>query len=257
MKYLAIRADDLGLSEAVNYGILKCVKTGLVKTVEVMSNMPATVHGLDLLKDRNVVYGLHTNFSTGKPISNPNLVPSLVDEAGNFHKSSYYHNAIVDPVILEEALIEVEAQLLKLKEYLGRMPDYIAFHAIVSMNFFKALNMVAQKYNLRYFNLTSDLKNIKVGCHRADLYCGSQIDKGYNPINWMKDVIKAIDDESYNILVFHTGYIDKPLLDNSSLTYTRCNEVAALCDDELIRYINESNCHLIDYLELFGEPSKS
>ena len=40
MKYLLIRADDLGYSEGVNYGIAAAVAAGLVRSVGVMTNMP-------------------------------------------------------------------------------------------------------------------------------------------------------------------------------------------------------------------------
>ena len=39
MKYLLIRADDLGYSEGVNYGIAAAVAAGLVRSVGVMTNM--------------------------------------------------------------------------------------------------------------------------------------------------------------------------------------------------------------------------
>ena len=39
MKKIIVRADDLGFSESVNYGIEKTVKQGIVKSVGVMMNM--------------------------------------------------------------------------------------------------------------------------------------------------------------------------------------------------------------------------
>jgi predicted glycoside hydrolase/deacetylase ChbG (UPF0249 family) len=50
MKKVIIRADDLGYSEGINYGIAKSVKEGLVGSVGVMTNMPAVGHGLKLLE---------------------------------------------------------------------------------------------------------------------------------------------------------------------------------------------------------------
>jgi predicted glycoside hydrolase/deacetylase ChbG (UPF0249 family) len=49
MVKLIIRADDIGYSEAVNYGIYKSVKDGLVASAGLMPNMPYAKHGLDLL----------------------------------------------------------------------------------------------------------------------------------------------------------------------------------------------------------------
>ena len=41
MKKILIRADDLGYSEGVNYGIAKSVKDGIIGSVGVMTNMPS------------------------------------------------------------------------------------------------------------------------------------------------------------------------------------------------------------------------
>ena len=41
MKRLLIRADDLGYSEGINCGIAAAVAAGLVRSVGVMTNMPA------------------------------------------------------------------------------------------------------------------------------------------------------------------------------------------------------------------------
>ena len=67
MKYLLIRADDLGYSEGVNYGIAATVAAGLVRSVGVMTNMPAAVHGLGLLHGHSLCLGQHTNICVGQP----------------------------------------------------------------------------------------------------------------------------------------------------------------------------------------------
>ena len=62
MKQLLIRADDLGYSDGVNYGIAKAVNKGVVKSVGVMTNMPTAMDGLKLLKKENVCLGQHTKY---------------------------------------------------------------------------------------------------------------------------------------------------------------------------------------------------
>ena len=52
MKQLLIRADDLGYSDGVNYGIAKAVNKGVVKSVGVMTNMPTAMDGLKIIKKR-------------------------------------------------------------------------------------------------------------------------------------------------------------------------------------------------------------
>ena len=82
MKQLIIRADDIGYSEAVNYGIEKSVKEGLIGSAGLMPNMPFAEHGLKLLEGTGIAIGQHTNMCLEKPCSDPKDIPSLVDENG-------------------------------------------------------------------------------------------------------------------------------------------------------------------------------
>ena len=51
MTKLIINADDFGLSEAVNYGIISAHKTGVVTSTSTMANMPGFEHAMELLKE--------------------------------------------------------------------------------------------------------------------------------------------------------------------------------------------------------------
>ena len=92
MKKLLIRADDLGFSEGINYGIAKTVSDGIIRSVGLMTNMPAAEHGYDLIKNHNVCIGQHTNICVGRPLSNPKDIPSYDMEdnssSGNNGRSS-------------------------------------------------------------------------------------------------------------------------------------------------------------------------
>ena len=57
MKRLLIRADDLGYSEGINCGIAAAVAAVLVRSVGVMTNMPAAVHGLGCCMAAHSVWG--------------------------------------------------------------------------------------------------------------------------------------------------------------------------------------------------------
>ena len=91
-KYVIIRADDLGFSEAVNFGIAKTVKEGPVRTVGLMVNMRAAEHGLNLLDQTGCCIGLHSNISVGRPVCRPDEIPTLVDREGKFYPSSRYRS---------------------------------------------------------------------------------------------------------------------------------------------------------------------
>ena len=93
MKKVLVRADDLGFSKAINYGIYEAVHNGIIRSVGVMVNMPDTLHGLELLKDEQVCFGQHTNICVGRPVCDPKTIPSLCGDNGEFKSSKEYRQA--------------------------------------------------------------------------------------------------------------------------------------------------------------------
>ena len=80
---LIMRADDLGFSEAVNLGIYKAVKEGVITSVGMMTNMEICKPcRYELVKDFDIALGQHTNICAGRPLTDPKFIPSLVQENG-------------------------------------------------------------------------------------------------------------------------------------------------------------------------------
>ena len=115
MKKIMVRADDLGFSKAINYGIYETVKNGVIRNIGFMVNMPDSLHGYELVKDYDICLGQHTNVCVGNPISDPATIPSLVQEDGTFKTSKMYRSSKEDFVNLDEAILEVEAQYNRFK----------------------------------------------------------------------------------------------------------------------------------------------
>ena len=90
VQQILISADDLGYCEAVNYGIAKTVREGIVRSVGVMPNMPAAMQGISLLEGCDVCLGQHTNICVGRPLSDPTRIPSLCTADGNFKSSKTF-----------------------------------------------------------------------------------------------------------------------------------------------------------------------
>ena len=146
---LIMRADDLGFSEAVNLGIYKAVKEGVITSVGMMTNMEHANHGYELVKDFDIALGQHTNICAGRPLTDPKLIPSLVQENGEFCSSREIRSRKEDTVVIEEAEMEIEAQYLRFKEITGKDPDYFECHAVISQKFFIALRNVAKKLKMK------------------------------------------------------------------------------------------------------------
>ena len=251
MKKIILRADDLGFSKGINFGIEKSVKEGLIRSIGIMVNMENTEHGYNLIKDTNCCLGLHTNISAGKPLSNPELIPSLVDKNGNFRSSKEYRKAFqegYDFVDYRQACIEVEAQYLKFVSLTNQKPHYFECHAVQSENFFKALETICEKYQCDYlpacFNGPVLFKNTKL----YPVLEASRPD--YDPYKAFKEACLKNYSDGYCMYICHPGYLDAYILKHSSLTLPRPFEVEMVCSDSIKEFCREQNIEIITYDDL-------
>lgn len=243
---LIMRGDDLGFSEAVNYGILKAVKDGVITSVGLMPNMEAAVHGFELLKDADIALGQHTNICVGKPVSDPKLIPSLVDESGEFCSSKEIRARQEDTIDIKECEIEIEAQLERFKEITGRIPDYFEGHAVFSKNFFSALDNVAKRHNLLHVNPMAPNWEEELGIHRVAMAEMDQ-DNMYDFKEYFDSKINEIKNNDCSLMVLHPGYLDHYILTHSSFTLVRPMECEFLCSDYIKDIIKENNIELVSF----------
>lgn len=251
MKKMLLRADDLGFSRAVNYGIYDAVKAGLIRSVGVMVNMDAAGHGVELLKNcENCCFGLHTNFSAGRPVSAPETVPSLTDENGFFYSSSKYRNASEEFITFEDARREIDAQYKRFLELFGRKPDYFEAHAVKSRVMTAALEEYAEENNLLYH---APFEALTAGGLTIPMYLGNISNPEYDPARELKNCVASLEDEIPKMYVFHPGYLDQTILQLSSLTINRTKEAALLTDPETKKYLEEQGVELYSYVTVMEQ----
>lgn len=253
---IIFRADDLGFSEAVNYGIRKAVVDGVISCVGLMPNMEAAAAGYELVKDTGVELGQHTNICVGAPLSDPLDIPSLVDADGMFCSSKEIRARKQDTIVLAEAELEIQAQLERFREITGNEPAYFEGHAVMSKNFFQALKNVAERNGLLYCDPVDPAwsERYKIKC--SAFY---HLDE-----NGLYDVRRFVfDDEAElkghdcSVLVFHPGFLDQYLLDHSSYTLIRPMETDFLCSDELKQWIKENHIQVMNFSDRVREVLES
>ena len=250
---ILVRSDDLGYSRGVNYGISDSIHYGLIKNVGFMVNMPASYHGLSLVKDvANLDLGLHTVICAGKPLTNPKLIPSITTTDGYFKSSKIYRSIKEDFVNLDEVVIEIEAQYRKFVELVGRKPDYFEGHAVVSDNFVRGLRYVAEKHDIPYLDFSFDGSNVSFNNNELKPLMGSMANDSYNPVELIKSAAEysQTHDKEIPMIIFHCGYLDDYILTHSSLTLPRTKEVEASCDTNLSRWLEKEGVQLVRYSEL-------
>lgn len=253
MKKLLLRADDLGFSEAVNHGIAKTVREGLIRSCGVMVNMAATENALRLFQDLPCCFGLHCNVSVGGPVSDPARVPSLVDERGVFHTSREYRQAQAEFARAEDLCRELTAQYERFLALFGRKPAYFEAHAVKSANLAAALEQVAAEHGLFY---QPSFQDFAIGNTYVTNIPVQSMAPGYDARAALRSELSKAEDGCCYLYVCHPGWLDAYLLQNTSLTLARADEADMLCDPETGRWLDEQGFELVTYDQLAAESGK-
>lgn len=248
MKKILIRADDLGMSKGVNFGIAQAVNEGIVRSVGVMSNMPDARHGLDLLKRESISLGLHCCISTGRPLLPADRVPSLVDENGNFKRSSAYRHED-DFAEYEQVRAEIEAQLIEFMRLTGKKPDYFEGHAVASPTFFRAMRDVARQYECDY---------LEMKWAEAVPFKGARLQGGmavpspdYDPYELLRQTLEtSLSEDVIPMLILHPGFVDLPLVQASSLLKPRILEADMASSQKAKELLRRCAAQVVAYHEL-------
>lgn len=263
MKKLLIQSDDYGFTYGVTDGTIRAIKDGVIKNTGLFVNMESSEYAAQRIKEVDVCLGIDINLQAGHPVSDPQLVPHLVTSENKFRSSRqilkenvlssidrylyYFEN---DPFDYDEVLLETENQVKRFIELIGKKPEYINGHSILTPNTEKAAKVVAEKYGIQHN--CSDL-------YFNDFYKDLAYDGEYQPRNLeeqleldskdylLKKVLPSIKDDDINYFICHCGYIDKDLFSETSLTIQRINDVALATDKEIIEYLEKNDIQLITY----------
>ncbi len=80
---LVVNADDFGISRGVNRGIVEAHLNGLLTSASLMASLPAAEDAVARAERcPRLALGLHLTLTAGRPLSEPDRVPSLVDTEG-------------------------------------------------------------------------------------------------------------------------------------------------------------------------------
>lgn len=233
---MILRADDFGFSEAVNYGVMKAVRSGLIKNVGLMSNMPGARQACSLIKEHDICLGLHVNLIVGSPCADPENVASLLDEHGELLSSKVRRAQLkegIDGFVYDDTRREVEAQIEQYIQLCGKLPDYIDAHAVCTSTAEQAISDAAEAYGIRVQGHRSDPRWDSI---QTDYTNGEFYDLHLPYVEFFRSYLQYSD--TISLIVFHPGYIDEEVLRRSSLTVNRCHDVALLCDQQVAEFLS-------------------
>lgn len=197
-----LRADDFGMSHAVNLALKDMVETGIPFNASVMMVTPWVQEAAEILKDApHVSIGLHLTLTSEfeqlkwGPISGKESVPSLVDERGFFRTS--VKDFLLSNYDLKEVKTELRAQIERAMA-MGMQVDYLDHHMGIARStpeIAAVVEELAKEYNLvicRYFDEYV----------AADIWGTPVENKG----SAVFEALQNLNESKYNLFVFHTAH---------------------------------------------------
>lgn len=262
---LLFQSDDYGITEGVACGALKGIRDGLIRNTGLFVNMPSSKFAADQIKYYpQCCFGIDINLVAGKPISSPDRIPSLVKPSGIFYKSGEivaktgislmdmdFNKIKNDPYPFDETLIEVENQVKRFIELVGKKPGYIQGHSLLTPNIDKAIRMMAEKYEIPYTAEVLKKYNfhwITINWYLRPFPVEKQLETDVE--DGLMKVIPEVLDHEYSFLISHTGFVDEDLFRCSNYTIIRMKDLFMACSPRLKAFIKENNVELITYDDL-------
>ena len=116
---LIVHADDFGMSEAVNLGILEAHERGIVTSTSIMATAPAFEHAVAVAKSRpSLDVGVHLTLTEQRPLIGAEAGASLVGPDGRFapHLVQFAVRYLRGKVSLAEVRAELDAQIRRVRD---------------------------------------------------------------------------------------------------------------------------------------------
>lgn len=260
---LLVQADDFGFTRAVTYGIMDCIDLGVVRNTGLFVNMPCAQFAASFMKDRpHVCFGIDFNIVSGPCCADPSQIPHLVDEDGNFIRSS---QRMKDPRIkseegrnamfpYEEVYCELNAQYQRFMELTGKKPGYLHEHSLPVENYVKAIRQISKETGVLFSEGAITKYDIAMWLHNTQ----GTMKKEFDPLSQLqvRPFDKVLQNEEYLLsheyamIGGHAGYVDETLLHLSSLSLERFKDAQMLMSEQLKEWIKEHDVELITYTDL-------
>ena len=275
-KYI-ITADDYGLCPEVNEAIEKLSERGMLSTTNVLMNFGCDFTNAPLRSYSNYSVGLHWNVTTGRPLSDAEKIPSLVDQKGDFYSINEFRRRFRKGMINKAELeIELQNQFDEFYKWFGQ-PDYWNTHENSSLYplEYKVFEKIALRNHIKGtrnfqrvyldYDLISGKRRLREWMVKSfvNVWFGVLAKKKFKmpegrivtfhnisktDIERMKAGLSNTDKKSIEIIIHPATCGDNPLFGN--IAEDRVIEYEKYMSDEYMELFQNENAEIVSFSEL-------
>ena len=163
---LIVSADEFGLTEGINTGIVRSHREGIITSASLMANMPAFEHAVALASDNpGLAIGVHLNVLKGKALQSVDKVCSLVNGNNLFYTLPHFIPRLVSGRInLKEMETELRSQIEMVAATglkITHLDSHRHFHIYPSI--LKVVVKLAQEYRINKIRYPRGMSVIPTG----------------------------------------------------------------------------------------------
>jgi predicted glycoside hydrolase/deacetylase ChbG (UPF0249 family) len=281
---LIVNADDFGLTEGINRGIIDGFKDGIITSASLIPTMPAFEHAVQLATaNPGLDVGVHLSLTVGKPCLNSNRLSSILKH-GKFMRSyvSVAGSICGNRVDIQEIKNEMSAQIRKVQET-GLRVSHLDSHQHVHM-LPRVLGLVLalmQEHQIPFVRIPDGLVGIKqlfttkgwgllalglmgrvlrsqvVRARRStpDYFWGLSCSEAMS-LHDLMHILRS-SKPGTNELMCHPGYNDSALSQIYDRSSFREEELAALTDRKTLEVVRQTGIRLTNYMTLFNHQGQN
>ncbi len=151
---LIVNADDYGMAQPVNRGIIEAARGGALRATSAMTNAPGFDQAMQELASSGVALdvGLHATLTWGRPLLTSQEIPTLVDREGRFLKRiDLLGRALTGRISGDEVYCELRAQFERLSTKIPSISHVDGHHHChVFPIIARAVERLAREFNVRF-----------------------------------------------------------------------------------------------------------
>ncbi len=157
---LIVHADDFGLTNSINTGIIDAHLNGILTSTSIMSNGPAFDEAIDLVSTVPTLdIGVHLTLVEESPLVPAAEISSIVDKKGKLlaNAKEVYLHYLKNQLKMEHIRSEFEAQIVKVKST-GLPISHIDGHQHIHVlpKIFSIVTELAKKYKIEAIRIPKE-----------------------------------------------------------------------------------------------------